>query len=148
MQTAGAQAEPIPEDVRAESRIVIESERWTVGMPLTPNAMFWWGAFTHWCVAADSALFADYVERGPLVIFRSRQTSFRWALHPVTGEFRNVNNRRASWSGFVMRNPDIAAGLLMLYPISHQAIHCRRRRSCMGWPHSSNSLDATLAITR
>lgn len=110
------QPERIPDDVRVESRIDMETGGWVVGMPLTPHAMYWWGAFTEWCAAADPGLFADYIERGPLIIFRSRQTSFRWALHSVTGEFRNSRNRRASWSGFVMRNPDIAANLLTALP--------------------------------
>lgn len=116
MQNRCHEPEPIPVDVRAESRVVMESWRWAVGIPQTAQAMFWWGAFTEWCVASDHGIFADYAERGPLIIFRSRQTSFRWALHPTTGEFRNANNRQSSWSGFITRNPDIAAGLLMALP--------------------------------
>lgn len=112
MQDNRASPEPIPNDVRAESRIVIETKRWVAGVPRTMRAMSWWGAFTDWCVATDANLFTDYADHGPLVIFRSRETSFRWALHPTTGEFRNVRNKRASWSGFLMRNPDVAAGLL------------------------------------
>ena len=106
----------IPDEVRTESRIPLENERWLVGMPLSPRSMFWWGAFTDWCVVADHGLFVDYIERGPLIIFLERQSDARWALHPTTSEFRNANNRRASWAGFTMRYPEIAAGLLAALP--------------------------------
>ncbi|WP_198157207.1 hypothetical protein [Erythrobacter dokdonensis] len=106
----------IPDEVRTESRIPMENERWLVGLPLSPRSMFWWGAFTDWCVAADHGLFADYIERGPLIIFLERQSDARWALHPKTCEFRNAKNRRASWAGFIMRHPEIAAGLLAVLP--------------------------------
>lgn len=107
---------PLPDDIREQSRIILHSRNWLVGIPQTPNAMFWWGAFTEWCVAADQGLFNDYNERGPLIVFRSRDTSFRWALHPTTKEFRNAGNRRVSWSGFLMRNPEVAASLLLALP--------------------------------
>lgn len=107
---------PVPSDIREQSRIVLQSREWLVGIPLTPNAMFWWGAFTEWCVAVDRGLFNDYNERGPLIVFRSRITNSRWALHSATGEFRNSRNRLASWSGFLMRHPDIAASLLSVLP--------------------------------
>jgi hypothetical protein len=102
----------IPDDIRSCSRVIIETNAWLVGIPLNPLAMYWWGAFTEWCVAADAGVFADYADLGCLIVFRSRTTRFRWALHSATGEFRNSNNRRASWSGFLMRNPDVAAGLM------------------------------------
>jgi hypothetical protein len=108
--------EPIPDDVRAGSRVILESDFWAVGLPLTYRAMHWWGAFSDWCVAADHGLFVDYIERGPLIVFLSHQTDARWALHPTTGEFRNAKNRRVSWAGFIMRHPDIAAGLLAALP--------------------------------
>lgn len=112
MRATSDELETIPRDVLEQSHIVMENSGWHVGIPLTSHAMYWWGAFTKWCVAADSGMFLDYAERGALIVFRSRSTSFRWALHSVTGEFRNADNKRASWSGFLMRNPDIAAGLL------------------------------------
>lgn len=106
----------IPDGIRAESHIAIENDRWLVGAPLTARAMYWWGAFTDWCVAIDHGFFVDYLARGPLIIFIAHHTGSRWALHPTTGEFRNANNRRASWTGFIMRHPDIAAGLLAALP--------------------------------
>jgi len=105
--------EPIPEDVRAHSRVVVETPRWLIGVPLSPYAMYWWGNFTDWCTASDSAFFHDYTAKGPLIVFRSRATSFRWMLHPTTGEFRDYRNKRVSWSGFLMRNGDIAGEMLL-----------------------------------
>lgn len=104
--------EPIPEDVRPHSRVLAETERWFIGVPLSPRAMYWWGSFTEWCTASDSALFHDYVSKGPLVVFRSRVTSFRWLLQPATGEFRDHRNKRVSWNGFLMRNADVAGELM------------------------------------
>lgn len=106
-------SDPIPPDVREGSRVLLETANWVVGIPDTMRAMYWWGAFTEWCVSSDEDMFEYFSEKGPLIVFRSRHDSFRWALHSCGGEFRNANNRRASWSGFLMRNPDIAVGLLI-----------------------------------
>jgi len=105
--------EPIPVDVRPESRVFIETEQWLVGTPLSPHAMYWWGNFTEWCTAAESGFFYDYASKGPLIVFRSRLTSFRWLLHPSTGEFRDYRNKRVSWRGFLMRNVDLAGDLML-----------------------------------
>jgi hypothetical protein len=74
--------------------------------------MYWWGSFTDWCTASDSAFFHDYVSKGSLVVFSSRVTSFRLFLHPATGEFRDYSNKRVSWNGFLMRNADVAGELM------------------------------------
>jgi hypothetical protein len=105
--------EVIPKDVRPVSRVIVESDRWYVGVPLSPHAMYWWGSFTSWCTASESAFFHDYVAKGPLVVFRSRVTSFRWLLHPATGEFRDYRNKRVSWNGFLMRNGDVAGEMML-----------------------------------
>jgi hypothetical protein len=105
--------ENIPPDVRPLSRVIVETDHWHVGMPLSPHAMYWWGSFTDWCTTSESTFFHDYVAKGPLIVFRSRTTSFRWLLHPATGEFRDYRNKRASWNGFLMRNRDIAGGLML-----------------------------------
>lgn len=102
----------IPSDVRSHSRVLMETKAWLVGVPLNMHAMGWWGAFSEWCVALERVHFDHYMGEGPLVIFRSRTTHLRWALHPTTGEFRDIRNRRASWRGFVMRNPDIVGALM------------------------------------
>lgn len=105
--------ENIPPDVRPLSRVIVETDRWHVGVPHSPHAMYWWGSFTDWCTASDSAIFHDYVAKGPLIVFRSRITSFRWLLHPATAEFRDYRNKRASWNGFLMRNRDVANDLML-----------------------------------
>ena len=105
--------ETIPGDIRPLSRVILESDYWHVGVPLSPHAMYWWGNFTDWCTASESSFFYDYAAKGPLIVFRSRPTSFRWLLHPATGEFRDYRNRRASWRGFLMRNGDVAGGLML-----------------------------------
>lgn len=105
--------EDIPEDVRPHSRVIIESDRWLVGIPLSALAMYWWGSFTDWCTASDGAMFNDYLAEGHLIVFRSRVTTFRWLLHPATGEFRDYRNKRASWNGFLMRNPEIAGEMML-----------------------------------
>lgn len=105
--------ENIPKDIRLLSRVIVESDRWHVGVPLSPRAMSWWGSFTDWCTASESTFFHDYVAKGPLIVFRSRVTSFRWLLHPATGEFRDYRNKRVSWSGFLMRNRDFAGEVML-----------------------------------
>lgn len=102
---------PIPPDIRPESRVLLESEDWHVGVPLTPWAAAWWGSFTNWCTATDDGAFWSLHRQGPLVVFRHRVSSARWQLHPVTGEFRDDRNRLASWRGFVARNPALLAAL-------------------------------------
>jgi hypothetical protein len=105
--------ERIPDDVRPHSRVIVENGSWLIGVPLSPHAMYWWGSFTDWCTASDSTFFHDYIAKGPLIVFRSRLTSFRWLLHPATGEFRDYRNKRASWNGFLMRNRDVAAEMML-----------------------------------
>ena len=104
--------ESIPADVRACSHVLVETDEWFIGSPKAPLAMYWWGAFTEWCTATDAGIFNDYAQRGPLIVFRSRTTSFRWMLQPSTGEFRDCRNRRASWRGFLMRHQAVAHDLL------------------------------------
>ncbi|HET7575120.1 MAG TPA: hypothetical protein VFK19_00985 [Sphingomicrobium sp.] len=105
--------ENIPEDVKPHSRVILENDRWLVGVPLSPAAMYWWGNFTEWCTASDGAFFYDYAAKGSLIVFRSRLTSFRWLLHPATGEFRDYRNKRVSWNGFLMRNADVAGEMML-----------------------------------
>lgn len=104
--------EPIPDDVRYRSRVLIEAESRLVGIPLDMYAMWGSGAFADWCVADDRGMFKDYYEQGAMIVFRSRQTSLKWLLHPVTGQFCDTRNRPSSWRGFLMRNPEIAGGIL------------------------------------
>jgi hypothetical protein len=105
--------EDIPKEVRAESRVIVESDHWHVGVPLSPLAMYWWGSFTDWCTAWDSSFFHDYMAKGSMIVFRSRVTTFRWLLHPATGEFRDCCNKRVSWRGFIMRNSDVAGEMML-----------------------------------
>jgi len=102
----------IPEDILAQSRVILQSDEWLVGIPLTPAAMYWWGAWTEWCTAWDASFFHSYNESGPLIVFRSRSTSFKWMLHVPRGEFRNCDNRVVSWRGFLMRDAKLSAQLL------------------------------------
>lgn len=102
----------IPDDVRLESRVLTESDRWQVGSPLSFRAMGWWGGFTEWCTAHDISYFNDYSAKGALVIFWARETNYRWMLHPATREFRNHRNHRASWRDFLMQHVDIVDALL------------------------------------
>lgn len=105
--------EPVPRDVLPHSRVLIETDRWLVGIPLTPHAMYWWGAWSEWCVARERCYFDDYVAKGPLIVIRCRHSSFRWLLHAATEEFRGVRNKRASWRGFLMRNPELSGAIML-----------------------------------
>lgn len=104
--------DPVPPDIVAQSRLLVETERWRIAVPLTFRAMAWWGAFTDWCVAEDDGAFGVYDRQGPLLVFRERASGRGWLLHPATGEFRNDANRRAGWRGFLMRHPDAAGAVL------------------------------------
>jgi len=99
---------PVPSDIRLGSVVLLESADWLIGTPLTPWAAAWWGSFTDWCTVIDDGAFACYHRQGPLIVFRQRVASWRWQLHPATGEFRDIRNRRASWRGFLGRYPEIA----------------------------------------
>lgn len=102
----------IPDDVRPHTAVIAETDEWLIGAPLSPYAMFWWGAFTDWCTALDAGMFNDYTAKGVLIVFKDRTTSYRWMLQPSTGEFRDRDNKRASWRGFLMRHPELAGALL------------------------------------
>lgn len=101
----------VPEDVRRQSILLFEDGDWLIGVPLTPGAAAWWGAFTHWCTASDEAAFHVYHRKGPLVVFQHRRAAWRWQLHPATREFRDMANRKASWSRFVRQVPQVAEAL-------------------------------------
>lgn len=103
----------VPVDIRPQSRMLLETEAWLVGVPLTRWAMMWWGGFTEWCTARSDGAFEQYHRQGDLIVFRSRVSWHRWMLHPATAEFRDRDNKRRSWRGFLMKNGDIAAGLMM-----------------------------------
>lgn len=104
--------EPVPPDVAPQSVLLWESADWLVGVPLTFWASCWWGNFTEWCTAVDEPAFNVYARQGPLLVFRQRRTSWKWQLHPPTGEFRDLRNRRASWRGFLARYPEVAGALV------------------------------------
>ena len=113
---------PVPVDIRPESLVLLETDEWLVGVPLTPWAAAWWGSFTQWCTAIDDGAFWSSHRQGPLIVFRHRVSSYRWQLHPVTGEFRDCRNRRASWRGFVGREPVLVAALASAFhaPLSER----------------------------
>lgn len=102
------QSEAIPVDVLRQSRMLAQSQVWLIGVPQTADAMFWWGAFTSWCTAYDTQIFEAYSQRGDLIVFRDLVCGGRWMLHSENGEFRDRDNRLASWRGFLMRNPDLS----------------------------------------
>lgn len=104
--------EPVPDDVRPQSRMLVETDEWLVGIPLTWRAMAWWGASSEWCTVSDEAAFELYTRQGPLVVFHNRGGEGCWMLHPATGEFRDRWNKRAGWRGFVMRNPTVTGAIL------------------------------------
>ncbi len=106
---------PVPADVRPQSAILAETEAWLIGVPLTPWAAGWWGSWTEWCTAIDESAFNVYHRQGPLIVFRQRVASWRWQLHPATGEFRDMRNRRASWRGFLGRYPEVSEALLAAF---------------------------------
>ena len=103
---------PVPPDILPMSVVLLESPRWLVGVPLTPWAAAWWGSWTGWCTAVDDGAFHFYHRRGPLLVFRQRETSWRWQLHAATGEFRNCGNRRVSWRGFLGKYPEVSEALV------------------------------------
>ena len=58
------------EAVRAESKILLEQDGWTVAIPNTERAACWWGRGTRWCTAgANYNMFAHYSNMAPLVVF-------------------------------------------------------------------------------
>lgn len=101
----------VPEAIRAQSLLLFEDGEWLIGVPLTPEAAAWWGAFTDWCTASDDSAFHLYHRRGPLVVFQHRTASWRWQLHASTREFRDMANRKASWVKFVGQVPQVADAL-------------------------------------
>jgi hypothetical protein len=106
-EETGLQRREVPTDVLPESLLLLRNRRWLVGVPLTYHAACWWGSWTQWCTARDEPSFDLYFRQGPLVVFMERVASWRWQLHPATGEFRDMDGRRVSWRGFVSRNPEV-----------------------------------------
>ena len=107
MSTADLDADVIslPHAIRQRSIVLLESRAWLIGAPMTPWAAAWWGTFTNWCTATDDGAFNAYRERGPLIVFHYRVGACRWQLHAATGEFRNIDNKMASWRGFLGKYP-------------------------------------------
>lgn len=105
----------VPDDVRSQSLVLLETERWLVGVPLTPSAASWWGAWTDWCTGTDATAFLFYHRQGPLVVFQRREASWRWQLHPPTGEFRDMRNRPASFRDFLAASPELVTALVRCF---------------------------------
>jgi hypothetical protein len=106
----------IPHWVRDTSLILVEDASWWVALPRTADSARWWGTDTNWCTAEDFSAFEVYERQGPLIIFRKSPliglSTKAWQLHAVTGEFRDNQNRRASWKGFLSRHPEMAGKLI------------------------------------
>ncbi|WP_416908731.1 MAG: hypothetical protein ACMVO5_03720 [Polymorphobacter sp.] len=104
----------IPETVRRESLVLLDSDEWLIGAPLTFWASMCWGRGTDWCTACDLTAFEIYHRQGPLLVFRQRYEGGCWQLHPATREFRNGQNRLASWRGFLGHYPVICGALFAM----------------------------------
>lgn len=97
----------LPPEISAQSLILHSDAEWIIVVPQTAAAAMWWGRYTAWCTAEEESYFHHYRKRGPLVMLCSRSEGLCWQLHPVTGEFRDDRNRRASWRGFLCRYPGV-----------------------------------------
>lgn len=102
----------ISPSMRRSTYVLVESDDWEVAIPCTRLAAREWGQGTDWCTGYDEAAFAQYMRDGALMIFRQVRTGRLWQLHPASGEFRDARNRRASWRGFVQREPKLLAMLM------------------------------------
>lgn len=108
----------MPADVRDQSLLLLDKGDWLIGVPFTPFAAWWWGRQTNWCTAEEPGLFLEYHAKGPLVIFCLRSQDLCWQLHPATGEFRNADNRTASWRGFLSRHPAVVEAIVNLLALA------------------------------
>lgn len=102
----------IPEDVWGQSLFLLDDAEWLIAVPLSPWAARWWGRFTDWCTAEALPCFWEYSDKGPLIVFCSRVEGRRWQLHPVTGEFRDENNKAVSWRRFLGRYPAVMGAVV------------------------------------
>lgn len=102
----------IPDDVRPQSVVLLESDRWLIGVPLTRHANDWWGSLAAWCTSLAPDTYSSYMARGPLLIFWQRESSWKWQLHPASGEFRDLNNKPLKWRAFLAEHPDVMAAFL------------------------------------
>lgn len=111
----------IPPGLESTSIILVDDADWQVGVPLTIWSSVWWGRQTDWCTRQDLASFEYYLRQGHLIVFRKTGPNFgqsqSWQLHPATGEFRDKNNRRASWRGFLQRHPELAGKLMAAFAL-------------------------------
>jgi hypothetical protein len=105
--------EVVPQEVERESLLLWESANWVIGVPLSFRASCWWGNFTQWCTALDEPSFNIYDRKGPLLVFRHQRTNGKWQLHPATGEFRDLHNRRTSWRSFLARHPEVVGAFVL-----------------------------------
>jgi hypothetical protein len=105
-------AEGIPEDVWGQSLFLLDDDDWLIAVPLSPGAARWWGRLTDWCTAEWLPTFWEYRDKGPLIVFCSRAEGRRWQLHPVTGEFRDENNKMVSWRRFLARYPAVMGAVV------------------------------------
>lgn len=109
----------IPPGLELKSAILVDDDDWQVGVPWTLCASAWWSRQTEWCTRHDISAFEHYDRLGQLIVIRKLGHGLAvdqcWQLHPGTGEFRDRNNRRASWRGFLQRHPDLAGKLMAAF---------------------------------
>lgn len=106
----------IPPGLERTSRILIDDDGWQVGVPFSIQASDWWARQTAWCTRNDVSAFEHYDRQCGLIVFRKlgegSDADLCWQLHAASGEFRDGNNRRVSWRGFLQRHPALAGKLL------------------------------------
>lgn len=109
----------IPPGLELSSIVLVDDSDWQIGVPLTIWSSAWWGRQAEWCTRHDPASFEQYIRQGQLIVFRKAGPilgeSQSWQLHPATGEFRDQNNRRTSWRGFLQRHPELAGRLMAAF---------------------------------
>jgi hypothetical protein len=88
---------PAPE----EYRMLADTARWRVVVPLTQKAASYFGRNTKWCTTSENGnMFHSYSSRGPLYIVLDKPNNRRWQFHFPSEQYMNEQDRSVSLSSF------------------------------------------------
>lgn len=99
--------------MEAQSEVVMNTERYHVLIPRTPEAAQWFGRNTDWCTAyggkyARHPTRTQQIYKGDLFIITDKETGEQWQFHRETNQFMDSKDRGVERGYWVKDHPEVS----------------------------------------
>ncbi len=101
-------------EMHQQARVILNSSKYKIVVPLTMAASCHFGINTQWCTAATRGhnYFDEYNAKGPMYIILDKANNQRWQYHPQTGQFTNERDQQIpDVKAFMDTHPEVAEAI-------------------------------------